>query len=260
MTSSSLYKFDFAFSFAGEDRDIVEAIKNILESKNYTVFYDNDFQHELIGKDLYSYLREIYRDKGKFIVCFISEHYAKKVWTNLEFTAIKERLMATFFASDFLIPIIINDAKMLKDIPSFIGFYKHNTVEETAKLLMDKFDKYLSEDQYLNKTNNCIQFICIEVCTLLNNHGISTKSTYNKIILSNNEHFFLFAPDKMMNIPCILVYHNDNKIPDLFISWSNYNRVCFHIHSFNIMKPILSEQSIKELIIYLEQYIKEYIL
>lgn len=101
MTSSSLYKFDFAFSFAGEDRDIVEAIKNILESKNYTVFYDNDFQHELIGKDLYSYLREIYRDKGKFIVCFISEHYAKKVWTNLEFTAIKERLMATFFAKRF---------------------------------------------------------------------------------------------------------------------------------------------------------------
>lgn len=90
MTSSSLYKFDFAFSFAGEDRDIVEAIKNILESKNYTVFYDNDFQHELIGKDLYSYLREIYRDKGKFIVCFISEHYAKKFGRILNLPLLKK--------------------------------------------------------------------------------------------------------------------------------------------------------------------------
>ena len=109
--------YDFAFSFAGEDRKTVELIKNYLTKQNYTVFYDNDFQYDLVGKDLYSYLREIYKNKCKFVVCFISENYAKKIWTNLEFTAVKERLMSTFFASDFLIPILIDNSNILKDIP-----------------------------------------------------------------------------------------------------------------------------------------------
>ena len=80
--------YDFAFSFAGEDRRLVKSIKEMLEKQNYTVFYDNDLQYELVGKDLYSSLREIYKNKCKFVVCFISENYSKKVWTKLEFTAV----------------------------------------------------------------------------------------------------------------------------------------------------------------------------
>lgn len=110
---------------------------------NYTVFYDKDYQHNLVGKDLYSYLREVYREKCKFVVCFISLNYTKKEWTNLELTAIKERFISTFFAADFLIPILIGKPWRIEDIPSYIGFYSYQTPSETAKMLINKFENSL---------------------------------------------------------------------------------------------------------------------
>ena len=70
-------EFDFAFSFAGEERVIVEQIYTKLKDKGYHIFYDNAYQAQLVGKDLYSDLRDVYRNKGKFVVCFISESYTK---------------------------------------------------------------------------------------------------------------------------------------------------------------------------------------
>lgn len=39
---------------------------------------------ELWGQDLYAYLDDLYRNRARYCVMFISRHYAKKVWTNHE--------------------------------------------------------------------------------------------------------------------------------------------------------------------------------
>lgn len=257
VVNNKYYKYDFTFSFAGEDRMMVEPIKNKLLEQNYTIFYDTDFQHELVGKDLFSHLRKIYKDMGKYVVCFISNNYTNKIWTSLEFTAIKERLMSTFFASDFLIPIIIGNTNILDDIPSYIGFYKHKTVDETVELLINKFNSSLAEDNYFQNINNCIEYICNQVVKRVTNQGYMAYIENNTIVIPNTGRYFKFTTDTKMQIPCIVVFYMENVTPDLFISWNNIGNLLFNIHSFYTIKETSQKQSINSLVSYLGNYLLE---
>lgn len=78
------YKYDVALSFAGENREYVEGVATHLKSSGINVFYDLFEQVELWGKDLYTHLDDIYRNKARFCVIFISEFYQRKSWTNHE--------------------------------------------------------------------------------------------------------------------------------------------------------------------------------
>ncbi len=78
--SSNKYEYDVALSFAGEDRTYVDAVATALKP-DVSVFYDSFEEAHLWGKDLYSYLHDVYQNKARFTVMFISEHYAKKLWT-----------------------------------------------------------------------------------------------------------------------------------------------------------------------------------
>ena len=55
------FEYDVVLSFAGEDREFVEACAEILRSLNVNVFYDNYEKEILLGKNLYSYLADIYQ-------------------------------------------------------------------------------------------------------------------------------------------------------------------------------------------------------
>lgn len=252
-------KYDFAFSFAGEDRILVEKIKNELVAKNYSVFYDNDFKHELIGKDLYSYLRNVYKKECKYVVCFISSYYIKKIWTNLEITAIKERLMSTFFASDFLLPIVIDSSATIEDIPAFIGFYSHKSVNETTNLLIDKYNSSLVEDNYLNNISNVIKYINENVCLHLCSNGYIAKIEENKItvIYSGKPFRFNIVNELEFGVPSLLVYQEDCKAPDIFISWKRAGCLKFEMVYFLQLKDNENNISLSELIEKLSVYIVE---
>ena len=84
-------EFDIALSFAGEDRNYVDQVANILKSKGISVFYDKFEEANLWGKNLYDYLSDIYRNKALYTVMFISENYNKKLWTNHERQAMQSR-------------------------------------------------------------------------------------------------------------------------------------------------------------------------
>ena len=215
-------QYDFAFSFAGEDREVVEKIKDGLVRYNYKVFYDRDVQSELVGKDLFSYLRRTYMKQTKYVVCFLSENYKRKIWTNLEFSAVKERLMSTFFASDFLIPIILDEDFLLEDLPSFIGFYKHISIDATIQLLKDKYDKFLIEDYHLDNIKNFITYLVKEIEFQIQNRKIMTKSNNNsiKIIQNLDEKEFFFESEDFTYLPCILLHeYNVENPPSAIITW-----------------------------------------
>ena len=76
------YEYDVALSFAGEDRKFVEDCAEILRSLNINVFYDNYEKEVLLGKNLYSYLADVYQNRARFAVVFVSKSYKKKRWTN----------------------------------------------------------------------------------------------------------------------------------------------------------------------------------
>lgn len=52
--------YEVALSFAGENRELVEAIAQGLRRWRIKVFYDNFERSNLWGKDLYQYLSDVY--------------------------------------------------------------------------------------------------------------------------------------------------------------------------------------------------------
>lgn len=87
-----MFEYDVALSFAGEDRRFVEECAEILRSLCINVFYDNYEKEVLLGKNLYSYLADIYQNRARFAVVFVSKAYKEKRWTKheLEYIAKKE--------------------------------------------------------------------------------------------------------------------------------------------------------------------------
>lgn len=246
-------KYDFAFSFAGEDRNLVERIRNGLTG--FTVFYDKDYQAELCGKDLYQYLRNLYMNQARYVVCFISKHYKNKIWTNVEFSAIKERLMATFFASDFLIPIIVDEDTTLQDIPSFIGFYQHKSIEETISILKAKYN-HVNEDFYTENINHFKEYILQEIAFCLEELPIQIKENTITLFLDSVKRTFTLSVEDFSKLPCLLVYEDEDlKNPTAIITWKRSENILFTLNCFsNMGKNSATDISLNDLIQKLKQY------
>lgn len=84
-------KYDFALSFAGEDREIAEMLNSRLEECELEVFYDKNEQHRILAEDVEDYLRPIYQSDAAFVVTLLSPHYPKKIWTKFESDSFKQR-------------------------------------------------------------------------------------------------------------------------------------------------------------------------
>lgn len=84
-------QYDIGLSFAGEDRNYVEKVAEKLKQLGVTVFYDAYEQVNLWGKDLYQHLNDVYKNKCQYCIIFISEHYAKKLWTKHELKSAQAR-------------------------------------------------------------------------------------------------------------------------------------------------------------------------
>ena len=97
------YDYDVALSFAGEDRDYVERVAKLLQSRGVRVFYDEVMTADLWGNDLYVLLDEVYRKKSRFTVIFGSENYAKKAWTAHERQSAQARALNE--AGAYLLPV-----------------------------------------------------------------------------------------------------------------------------------------------------------
>lgn len=266
--SFNFSSFDLVFSFAGEDRYIVSEIYNKLKGK-YNIFYDEEYTSQLLGSDLYNGLRNIYKNNGLYVVCFISKYYAKKIWTSLEFTAIKERLMSTFFTSDFLIPILIDDydLNLVNDIPSYIAFYKHESIEKTVQILDDKISSSTIEYNFISNVNKVISFLCEQIykkLNILDDNKIKLIRP-NELQISNMEKSFslVFLSDTEAQSSCILVRKisenlNINEIfPTFIITWEKDRKIDFSIHEFTFdIHSDNQKLSLNKVIQYFSDYIK----
>lgn len=113
------YYYDVVLSFAGEDREYVEECADILTALGIKVFYDSYEQDVLWGKDLYTFLADIYSNKARYAIVFISQHYVKKCWTKHEFKFINERMFNS--ETEYLLPVFLDDTKLC-GIPETQGY------------------------------------------------------------------------------------------------------------------------------------------
>jgi len=97
-------RYDFALSFAGEDRSVAEKLFLELEDGESEVFYDKNEQHRIVATDIEEYLRPIYQSEARFVIVLLSQHYPKKIWTKFESDQFKER-----FKTGDVVPIWFSD-------------------------------------------------------------------------------------------------------------------------------------------------------
>ncbi|WP_167883972.1 toll/interleukin-1 receptor domain-containing protein [Leptospira wolffii] len=134
------FEFDIVISFAGEDREIAEEIKEALTQRKISVFYDDDSKADLWGKNLYSHLAYIYGKAGKYCLMLLSESYSKKLWTNHE----REHAQARAFREnrEYILPIRIDNTE-IPGISETVGYidYAKSSAEEIADLISLKLAK-----------------------------------------------------------------------------------------------------------------------
>jgi hypothetical protein len=110
------YTYDVALSFAGEDRDYVERVARALDALGIRHFYDFDERVKLWGKDLYEHLTDVYNRDARFMVMFISAHYAKKKWTRVERRAGQAREFEN--ATEYILPARFDDTTIPGVLPT----------------------------------------------------------------------------------------------------------------------------------------------
>ena len=131
------YKYDVAFSFAGEDRKYVDEIAAILKRSGVRVFYDSYEQADLWGKDLFTHLHEVYSKQSRYCMLFVSSAYASKMWTILERRAAQERALKER-DNEYILPVRIDDTE-LPGLPSTIAYVEiGDEVWDIAQLFIRK--------------------------------------------------------------------------------------------------------------------------
>ena len=77
-------RYDFALSFAGEERNIAQRLCHLLTEREISVFYDEDEQHRILAENVEDYLAPIYRTEAAYVVPLLSKHFPRKIWTKFE--------------------------------------------------------------------------------------------------------------------------------------------------------------------------------
>jgi len=129
-----MYNYDFAISYAGEDKLIAEKIINGIKSyyDDFSIFYAPNEQHQLVGQDGESYFEQLF-SKSKEVIVLISENYKKKVWTRYEWDIILQRNEENRF-----IPIRLDDTIILGLPSNIITLYYKNNISEIAEICIKK--------------------------------------------------------------------------------------------------------------------------
>lgn len=138
--SEKNYTYEIALSFAGEDREYVAQVATSLRSNGIEVFYDEYEAVSLWGKNLYTHLHEVYQNKAKYTIIFVSKHYARKLWPNHE----RESAQARAFreSSEYILPARFDDSKV-PGMPNTVGYIdlRKTSPLELATLIMLKLGR-----------------------------------------------------------------------------------------------------------------------
>lgn len=152
------YDYDVALSFAGEDRSYVEKVAEILKSYDIPIFYDAYESTTLWGKDLYLHLDEVYRVRSRFCVMFLSENYAKKLWTNHEMKSAQARAFEER-GNEYLLPVKIDDTE-IPGIRSTIAYLDARVISpsELANTVAEKLGHNSDFNKLISILNDYLAF------------------------------------------------------------------------------------------------------
>lgn len=134
-----MHNYEVALSFAGEQRQYVEAFATILRGAGTRIFYDRFEQERLWGRDLVAELDRVYRREARFVIIFISAEYRDKKWTRHE---LRSALAAAIEQRDeYVLPVRFDDTD-LDGLPSTVHYIdaRRVTTDQLASMLLKKLE------------------------------------------------------------------------------------------------------------------------
>jgi hypothetical protein len=136
-------KFKVAFSFAGEQRELVRSIAEAVEGEvgQSNVYYDEWFEYYIAGDDADLRLQDIYGNRCLLVVVCLSQRYGEKPWTRAEHAAIRARQMQARVSGDTLsiLPIRVGDGEVEGLLFNTIApDVREKSVTEAARMVLDR--------------------------------------------------------------------------------------------------------------------------
>lgn len=138
--ADNTYDFDFAISFAGENRQLAKMITDLLSVLDCTVFYDEYYEANYLGKAWSVQFNEIFGEKSRFVVCILDQYHKEKIWPTFERDCFSQRI-----TDAAVIPIFLDDTNFVGIPKDIVGIdYKGYDVSDET-LITDKIVLKLEE-------------------------------------------------------------------------------------------------------------------
>ena len=153
-------KFLVAFSFAGEQRNLVRSIAEAVEHElgRGTMFFDEWFEHFTAGGDADLKLQRLYSEQCELAVVCVAKRYGEKPWTKAEHAAIRARVMRLQESRvegdrHRMLPIRVGEGEIEGILfNTIVPDVCARDPNETAKLIIDRLVLILPD---LNKGTAC---------------------------------------------------------------------------------------------------------
>jgi tetratricopeptide (TPR) repeat protein len=149
-------RFRIAFSYAGEKRDFVSQVADIL-AKHFgedKILYDKFHEAEFANWKLGLNLQELYHDQSDLIVVVVCPDYIQKDWTGLEWVAIHGMLMS---GKDREIMLCRFEHAQLQGLHANAGFVEldHKAPAQAADLILERLalNERLPKEHYKSESN-----------------------------------------------------------------------------------------------------------
>jgi hypothetical protein len=145
-----MIRFDIAISFARPERNLARELKDLLLSDGFKVFFDEDFNYELLGSDGAEYLNEVFFKESRYTLALISGQYDKSAWAQLERRAALAREHSQGTGS--LIPVMVAGEKPSWLLPTRIFFnLREHSLSELYEVIRRKLLRNISEEKQIFK-------------------------------------------------------------------------------------------------------------
>ena len=122
------FEFNFAISFAGENRGLAKLITNLLTVLDCTVFYDEYFEANYLGQAWGKQFNEIFSSKSRLVICLLDKFHSEKIWPTFERECFKARIQDAS-----VIPIYLDDTRFVGIPDDIVGIhFKHKQYDEES--------------------------------------------------------------------------------------------------------------------------------
>jgi hypothetical protein len=134
------YDWDFAISFAGENRELAKSIADLLAILDCTVFYDQYYEANYLGTAWSQQFREIFGHQSRYVVCLLDFHHAEKIWPTFERDCFTPRV-----EDAAIIPIYLDDTPFVGIPKDLVGIDFKGCDPSDIDLVTDKIVYKLDE-------------------------------------------------------------------------------------------------------------------